>query len=117
MAATFASKVPNNKENLLSIKGIGPKTANIVLCFAYGKQVIPVDTHVHRIPNRLGWVKTKKPEETEEELMNILPKKYWRETNTILILHGKNICKPISPLCSICVVNKYCKRVGVAKSR
>lgn len=70
----FDNKVPRTREELMSIKGVGPKTANIVLCFAYGKNVIPVDTHVHKIPNRLGWVKTKKPEETEIELMKIVPK-------------------------------------------
>jgi endonuclease-3 len=72
----FNGKVPDTKEELLSIKGIGPKTANIVLAFAFGKRVLPIDTHCHRIPNRLGWVKTKKPEETEKELEKILPKKY-----------------------------------------
>lgn len=113
----YNGKVPKIKEELLSIKGIGPKTANIVLCFAYGKCVIPVDTHVHRIPNRLGLVKTKKPEETEKELMKIFPKKYWREINTTFILFGKNICLPISPKCSICPLNKLCPRKGVKKSR
>ncbi len=113
----FNSNVPNNKDDLLSIKGIGPKTANIVLCFAYGKNVIPVDTHVHRIPNRLGWIKTKKPEETEKELEKLVPKKYWKEINTTLILHGKNICKPISPLCSKCSVKNYCKQINVKIKR
>ncbi len=113
----FSGKVPSSKEDLLSIKGIGPKTANIVLSFAYGKNVIPVDTHVHRLPNRFGWVKTKKPEDTEKELMKIVPKRYWKEINTTLILHGKNICRPISPLCSTCTVSKYCKKVNVVKSR
>ena len=113
----FDNKVPDNREDLMSIKGVGPKTANIVLCFAYGKNVIPVDTHVHRLPNRLGWVKTKKPEDTEKELMKIVPKKYWREINTTLILHGKNVCKPISPICSKCVIRKHCERVGIGKSR
>lgn len=110
-------KVPSKKEELLDIKGIGPKTANIVLCFAYGKDVIPVDTHVHRIPNRLGLVKTKNPEETEIELMEVFPKKYWKEINTTFILFGKNICVPISPKCSICPLNKLCPRIGVTKSR
>ena len=113
----FNGKVPNNREDLLSIKGIGPKTSNIVLCFAYNKCVIPVDVHCHRIPNRLGWVKTKTPEQTEKKLEKILPKKYWREFNTVIILHGKNICKPVSPLCSRCVIRKYCKRIGVTRSR
>ncbi len=113
----YNGKVPDTKEELLSIKGIGPKTANIVLGFAYGKDVIPVDTHVHRIPNRLGLVKTKTPEETEIELMKIFPKKYWKEINTIFILFGKNICLPVSPFCSKCPLNKLCKRVGVRKAR
>ncbi len=113
----FDGKVPKTKEELLSIKGIGPKTANIVLCFAYGKCVIPVDTHVHRIPNRLGWVKTKKPEDTEVKLMEIVPKKYWKEINTTFVLFGKKICVPISPKCSICPVNKLCPKNGVKKFR
>jgi endonuclease III len=113
----FNSKVPNTKEELLSIKGIGPKTANIVLSFAYQKRVIPVDVHCHRIPNRIGLVKTKTPEQTEKELEKILPKKYWREFNAIFVLFGKNICTPISPKCSICPINKYCKKKGVQKSR
>jgi len=113
----FNSKVPDSKEELLSIKGIGPKTANIVLSFAYGKQVLPIDTHCHRIPNRLGWVKTKNPEETEKDLEKILPRKYWKEFNTIIILFGKSICQPISPLCSRCPVRKYCKRIGITRSR
>lgn len=113
----FNSKVPNKKEDLLSIKGIGPKTANIVLAFAFNRQVIPVDTHVHRIPNRLGWVKTKKPEQTEKELMKILPKIYWADFNAIFVQFGRDICQPVSPKCSICPINKYCKKIGVQRSR
>ncbi len=110
-------KVPKTKEELLSIKGIGPKTANIVLCFSYGRDVIPVDSNVHKVSNRLGLVKTSKPEETEVALMKVLPKKYWREVNTTFILFGKKICTTISPWCSKCQINKYCQRVGVSKSR
>ena len=113
----FDSRVPKTKEELLSIKGIGPKTANIVLAFAFGEQVLPIDTHCHRIPNRLGWIKTKTPEKTEKELEKILPKKYWNEFNGIFVLFGKTICQPISPWCSKCPVEKYCKKVGVGKSR
>ncbi len=113
----YNGKVPKTKEELLSIKGIGPKTANIVLCFAYDQLVIPVDTHVHRIPNRLGIVKTKKPEETEIKLMEVFPKRYWMEINTTFILFGKNICLPISPKCSICPVSKLCLKIGVTKHR
>ncbi len=113
----FNGKVPNAKEELLSIKGIGPKTANIVLSFAFGQCVLPIDTHCHKIPNRLGWIKTKKPEETEKALEKILPKKYWCEFNAVFVLFGKTICLPVSPFCSKCPVNKYCKKVNVTKSR
>lgn len=113
----FKGKVPNDKQELLSIKGIGPKTANIVLSFAFYQDVLPIDTHCHRIPNRLGWVKTKTPEQTEKALEKILPKRYWREFNAIFVLFGKTICQPISPWCSHCPVRKYCKRVDVKKSR
>tara|TARA_B100001971_G_C18150441_1_gene515519 strand:- start:49 stop:681 length:633 start_codon:yes stop_codon:yes gene_type:complete len=113
----YKGKVPDNKQELLSIKGIGPKTANIVLCFAYGQCVLPIDTHCHRIPNRLGWVKTKTPEKTEIELEKIIPKKYWNEFNGIFVLFGKTICQPISPWCSKCPIGKLCLRIGVVKSR
>jgi len=113
----FKGKVPNKKEELLSIKGIGPKTANIVLAFAFGKKVLPIDTHCHRIPNRIGWVKTKTPEQTEKELGKILPKKYWIDFNGIFVQFGKTICVPISPKCSECPIEKYCKKVGVEKHR
>ncbi len=113
----FDSKVPDDYDNLISIKGVGPKTANIVLAFAYGKMVLPIDVHCHRIPNRLGWIKTKTPEETEKVLEKILPKKYWKEFNSAFVQFGREICLPISPKCSECLVNKYCKRVGVVKSR
>jgi len=113
----FHGKVPDNKEDLISIKGIGPKTANIVLNFAFNQQVLPIDTHCHRVPNRLGWVKTKTPEKTEKELEKILLRKYWREFNAIFILFGRTICVPVSPFCSKCPVKKYCPRIGVKKSR
>jgi len=113
----FKGKVPDNKEDLLSIKGVGPKTANIVLCFAYDQTVIPVDVNVHRVANRLGWVETKLAEKTEKELEMILPKKYWKEINGVFILHGKTICVPISPKCSVCPVKDDCHRVGVVRSR
>ena len=113
----FNGKVPEAKEELMSIKGIGPKTANIVLCFAFGKSVLPIDTHCHRIPNRIGWVKTKNPVQTEVELEKILPKKYWKEFNAIFVLFGKIICQPISPWCSKCPIEKYCKKIGVKRKR
>ncbi len=110
-------KVPDKKEELLKIKGIGPKTANIVLSFAFGQPVLPIDTHCHRIPNRLGWIKTKTPEQTEKELEKILPKKYWSEFNAIFVLFGQTLCRPISPKCSQCPVRDFCPGVGVTKSR
>lgn len=113
----FHGKVPETREELMSIKGIGPKTSNIVLSFAFNQDVLPIDVHCHRIPNRLGWLKTKKPEQTEIELEKILPKIYWKEFNGIFVLFGKTICQPISPFCSKCPIKKYCKRVGVTRSR
>ncbi|MCK9595709.1 endonuclease III [Candidatus Pacearchaeota archaeon] len=113
----FNGHVPCTKEELMSIKYIGPKTANIVLAFAFGQKVLPIDTHCHRIPNRLGWVKTKKPEETEIELGKVLPKKYWTEFNAIFVQFGKTICVPISPKCSSCPVSEYCSRIEVTKFR
>ena len=113
----FNEKVPATREELLSIKGIGPKTANIVLAFAYGKPVLPIDTHCHRIPNRLSWVATKTPEKTETELTKILRKKYWPNFNSIFVSFGREICITISPKCSICPISKYCPRIGVKRSR
>ena len=113
----YNGKVPDTKEELMSIKGIGPKTANIVLNFAFGQDVIPVDVHVHVIANRLGWVKAKKPEDTEKQLEKIIPKQYWKEINGIFVLFGKEICITISPWCSRCPVKKYCLRIGVTRSR
>jgi endonuclease III len=113
----YNGKVPDTREELESIKGIGPKTANIVLAFAYGKNVLPIDTHCHRIPNRLGWVKTKNPLQTEMELGKILSKKYWTNFNAIFVQFGKTICVPISPKCSVCPISKYCQKIGVGKRR
>jgi endonuclease-3 len=109
--------VPQIKEELLSIKGIGPKTANIVLNFAFNQPTLPIDTHCHRIPNRLGWIITKTPEQTELVLSRILPKKYWFEFNGIFVLFGRTICQPVSPKCSICPINRYCPKIGVKKYR
>jgi len=113
----FYSKVPDSYEELIGIKHIGPKTANIVLAFAFGQLVLPIDIHCHRIPNRLGWIKTKTPEETEKVLMVVLPKKYWREFNSAFVQFGRETCLPVSPWCSKCPVAGYCERVGVLKSR
>ena len=113
----FDSKVPETYDELISIKHIGPKTANIVLAFAFGKEVLPIDIHCHRIPNRLGWIETKTPEETEKELEKVLPKKYWKEFNSAFVQFGREICLPISPWCSKCPASKYCDKVGVVRSR
>jgi endonuclease-3 len=113
----FVSRVPDDIDDLLSIKGVGRKTANLVVALAYGKDAICVDTHVHRISNRLGYVKTKTPDETEIALRKKLPHRHWIIYNTILVAFGRQTCKPVSPLCSQCPVNKYCGRVGVTLSR
>ncbi len=113
----FKGKVPKTREELMSIKGIGPKTANIVLAFAFKKPVIPVDTHCHRIPNRLGWIKTKTPEKTESALNKIIPEKYKSRFNAVFVQFGRDICKPISPWCSKCPVEKFCPKIRVKKSR
>ncbi len=113
----FSSKVPDNLDDLLSIKGVGRKTANLVLALAYGKDAICVDIHVHRISNRLGYVKTKTPEKTEYALREKLPRRHWIIYNTIMVAFGRNTCKPVSPLCRQCPVFKYCDRVGVITSR
>ncbi|MBI5002021.1 endonuclease III [Candidatus Woesearchaeota archaeon] len=113
----FDGKVPDEIDVLLTLPGVGRKTANLVLTQGYGKLGICVDTHVHRISNRLGYVKTKMPDETEFALRKKLPTEYWIPYNDYLVAWGQNICKPISPLCSKCAVFSYCDRVGVAKSR
>jgi endonuclease III len=113
----FRGKVPSTKQKLISIKHIGPKTANIVLNIAYNKPYLPIDTHCHRIPNRIGWIKTKNPEKTEKELEKILPKKYWMKFNELFVLFGKSICLPLSPKCSICPINESCQKINVTKSR
>ena len=111
------SKVPDTAEELLALKGVGRKTANLVLALGYNRQAICVDTHVHRISNRLGYVQTKTPEETEYALRKKLPKKYWSVYNTLMVAFGKNICRPISPFCSKCPVLIYCDRTGISESR
>ena len=113
----YNCKVPDTIEELLKFKGVGRKTANIVITFGFGKHGIAVDTNVNRISNRLGLVKTKNPHETEFALRKLLPKKYWIVFNELLVRHGQNTCKPISPFCSKCCIRKCCKRVGVTRSR
>ncbi len=113
----YDSKVPDTIDELLKFKGVGRKTANLVVTLGYKKAGICVDTHVHRITNRWGYVKTKNPEETEFALREKLPKKYWLIINDLLVTYGQNLCKPISPHCSICKISKFCKRMGVDRSR
>lgn len=113
----FDSRVPDDIDILLTFKGVGRKTANLVLTEGFGKLGVCVDTHVHRISNRFGYVQTKTPEQTEWALRNKLPKKFWIEYNTLLVTWGQNICKPISPLCSKCGIQRYCQRVNVKVSR
>jgi endonuclease-3 len=104
----YSDKVPDTLEELLKLPGVGRKTANCVLVYAFEKPAIPVDTHVHRISNRLGLVETKTPEETELELMKKIPKKYWLRINDTFVMYGQNICKPISPMCNVCQIKKEC---------
>jgi len=113
----YNSKVPDTIDELLKIKGIGRKTANLVVTMGYGKPGICVDTHVHRITNRWGYVKTRTPEETEFALRRKLPRRYWIIINDLLVTFGQNVCKPISPLCSQCRLYRYCDRVGVKRGR
>lgn len=104
----YKGKVPSNLEDLVKLPGVGRKTANCVLVYGFEKAAIPVDTHVHRISNRLGLVKTKTPEETEIELMKKIPKKFWLEINDTFVMYGQNICKPISPRCDVCKIRSLC---------
>jgi endonuclease-3 len=113
----YSSKVPDDIDELLKLRGVGRKTANLVITLGYNKLGICVDTHVHRISNRLGYVSTKTPKETEFALRKKLPQKYWIIYNDLLVTYGQNICKPISPFCSICKIERYCDKVGVLKSR
>jgi endonuclease III len=104
----YSGQVPRTMEALLSLPGVGRKTANCVLVYAFDKPAIPVDTHVHRISNRIGLVETKNPEETEIELIKKIPRKYWIKINDTFVMYGQNICKPISPMCAVCQIKKEC---------
>ena len=107
----YNGRVPDDMEALLELPGVGRKTANCVLAHAFLKDALAVDTHVHRISNRLGLVETKAPEETEMELKKIFPQKYWRHINLLLVKLGQNICRPISPRCKICTLNDMCPKI------
>ena len=102
-------KVPDSIDELVKFKGVGRKTANLVMAKGFDKPAICVDVHVHRISNRLGWVKTKTPEETEMALRELLPEKYWLDINTILVTFGQNLCKPQRPMCEVCPITEYCQ--------
>lgn len=107
----LGGKVPGEIEDLIKFKGVGRKTANLVLSLGFNKPAICVDVHVHRIFNRLGYIKTKTPEETEFALREKLPQKYWIDINTLLVTHGQNVCKPIKPKCSECPIARYCAKI------
>ena len=107
----LGGKVPDEIEDLIKFKGVGRKTANLVLSLGFNKPAICVDVHVHRIFNRLGYIKTKTPEETEFALREKLPQKYWIDINTLLVTHGQNVCKPIKPKCLECPIAGYCAKI------
>ncbi len=113
----FGGEVPATIDELLTLNGVGRKTANLVVTLGWNLPGICVDTHVHRITNRWGYVKTKTPEKTEFALREKLPRRYWKEINGLLVAFGQGICKPISPLCSRCEISRFCQRVGVKRSR
>jgi endonuclease-3 len=110
-------QVPRKLDELLELKGVGRKTANLTVVLGYDDYGICVDIHVHRITNRWGYVKTKTPDETEMALRDKLPKKYWKGINDLLVTFGQNICKPVSPICSQCPITKFCDQTGVTKTR
>jgi endonuclease-3 len=113
----FGGRVPDDIDALLTLKGVGRKTANLVVTMGYGKPGICVDTHVHRISNRLGYVRTRTPEQTEMALRATLPRRFWIGYNDLLVAFGQNICTPLSPKCSQCPVNDLCPKVAVTSSR
>ena len=113
----FAGEVPSTEDELLSIKGVGRKTANLVLGVGFGMPAICVDTHVHRLANRLGWVRTANPEATERELQRLVPMEFWVPLNHYLVMWGQNICVPISSWCSRCVLKPHCPQLGVKSKR
>lgn len=117
LAGKYGGMVPQDIDELLTFKGVGRKTANLVVTEGFGLPGICVDTHVHRICNIWGYVRTKTPEETEYALRDKLPRRYWIAFNKLLVTFGQNLCKPVSPLCSICLLYGMCPRIGVKKRR
>ncbi|MGM0431934.1 MAG: endonuclease III domain-containing protein [Spirochaetota bacterium] len=110
-------KVPSSQKELLALPGVGLKTANLTLNLGFGIEAVCVDTHVHRIANRMGWIETKTPEESERALSTLLPRTYWIPLNEMLVAYGQKICTPVSPHCSRCPVSAMCPKIGVGKSR
>lgn len=117
LISDYNSKVPDDLDELLKFEGVGRKTANLVITVGFDKPGICVDIHVHRISNRLGYINTKSPDQTEMVLRDKLPKKFWIDYNYILVSFGQHLCRPVSPFCSRCPIEKYCNKVGVEKSR
>ena len=117
LVLSYNDRIPDSIDELVKLPGVGQKTANLVVSVAFNKPAICVDTHVHRITNRIGLVKTKTPYETEMRLRLILKESYWQDTNYLFVILGQNICTPISPYCSKCYINRYCERNNVTKSR
>ncbi|MEM7008521.1 MAG: endonuclease III [Thermodesulfobacteriota bacterium] len=113
----YDGRVPDDIDELLKLKGVGRKTANLVVTLGYNKPGICVDTHVHRISNRFGYIKTKNPDKTEMALRKKLPREYWIDYNSLLVAFGQHLCRPISPKCSVCPVEEYCDKKGVTVSR
>jgi len=113
----FGGEVPRTREKLMQLPGVGRKTANLVLAVAFGQPAICVDTHVHRISNRLGWVTTQRVEETEEALAKLLPRRYWASLNRLLVNHGQQVCHPTSPRCTRCMLHDLCPQIGVSRHR
>ena len=112
----FGGRVPDRMEDLLTLPGVGRKTANLVLLLAHAsRDSICVDTHVHRISNRLGWVRTKTPEQTEQALYRVVPRRFWPRVNLYLVTWGQNVCRPVYPRCRACVVSPQCPKIGVTR--
>jgi endonuclease-3 len=117
LISDYEGEVPDSIDELLKLKGVGRKTANLVVSLGFGKPGICVDTHVHRITNRLGYVRTRNPYDTEMSLRKKLPPELWQDINWVLVSHGQKICRPVSPLCSICPIERYCRKRGVKHAR
>jgi len=117
LISCHGGRVPDSIEELLVLPGVGRKTANLTVTLGFGKPGICVDTHVHRIANRLGWVATKTPDDTEAALRRTLPKRWWIPINETLVRHGQQVCKPLSPICSACPVARACPKIGVGRYR